>query len=290
MKVAVTGATGFVGGGLVRTLLAQGHEVEIVVRSASSPAAVELIALGARVVSLTDSEDAFSAIEATGAQAVAHLATHYLRAHEPRDIGSLLRANVEFGTGVLEAAAALSAPVVMASSFFQFRHGVPYPSSLYAATKQAFSTIAAYYRLERGLDVREVVLYDTYGPTDMRDKLIPLLIHAAVHGDEVKLGAAAQPINLTYLDDVGDALAILLSTPSPALTTIRAESATTVAEIVAEVGRVTGSPLRARFSEGARANDQPLIAGDFPIPPGWVPRVSLAEGLSRTIAWANATR
>ena len=127
----------------------------------------------------------------------------------------------------------------------------PRPTSLYAATKQAFSTIGSYYRAERALDVREVVFYDTYGPGDTRDKLVPLLVRAALSGEEVRLGAAEQPINLTYLDDVADALAILLSTPSPTLTTIRADSPLTVGEIVDAIANASGKPLSARFTEGA---------------------------------------
>ena len=290
MKAAVTGATGFLGGGLVCALLTQGWDVDIVVRDAAAPAASALIGLGAQARVVRDPADAFAAVEAAGADAVAHLATHYLRSHEPADIGPLIQANVEFGTGVLEAAAVMSAPVVMASSFFQFSHGRPHPASLYAATKQALSTIGSYYRTERGLDVREVVLYDTYGPGDTRDKLVPLLVGAALGGEEVRLGAADQPINLTYLDDVADALSILLSTASPALTTIRADAPVTVAEIVDAVSSAAGAPLRVRYADGARVSDQPLIAGDWPTPTGWTPRVGLAEGVSRIIAEATSAR
>ncbi|MBF4561666.1 NAD(P)-dependent oxidoreductase [Microbacterium sp. VKM Ac-2870] len=289
MKVAVTGATGFLGRGLVRTLRARGWEVDVLVRDGTTEVVSELTAIGAGVRIVDGPAGASAAVEASGADAVAHLATHYLRTHAPTDIGPLIRANVEFGTGVLDAAAELSVPVVTASSFFQFSQGQAQPSSLYAATKQAFSTIASYYRRERAVDVREVVLYDTYGPGDTRDKLIPLLVGAALSGDEVRLGVKDQPLNLTYLDDVTDALAILLSAPSPALTTIRTESVHTVGEIVDAIGKLAGRRLGVRYADGTTVNDRPLTAGDWPTPPGWVPQVSLVDGLARTLAASRMT-
>ena len=290
MKAAVTGATGFLGGGLVRRLLELGWDVEMIVRDPSSRAAVSLRDLGATVGTVTDPADAFEVIERSGADVVAHLATHFLKAHRPGDIGALVRSNVELGTGILEAASILSAPVVMASSFFQFSHGTVRPRTLYAATKQALSSIAAYYRSERELDVREVIFYDTYGPGDTRDKLVPLLTRAALTGEHVSLGAADQPINLTYLDDAADGLTALLSTPSPELTTIRALEAVTVGDLVAAMGRTVGRPLAVQFAPGGRVNDQPLTAGDWPTPPAWRPLVDLTEGLSRTVAGARAAR
>lgn len=47
MKTFVTGSTGFIGGQVARTLIAQGHEVHAVVRTPAK--AVDLAALGVRV-------------------------------------------------------------------------------------------------------------------------------------------------------------------------------------------------------------------------------------------------
>lgn len=284
MKTLITGATGFLGGGLARRLLADGADVEVIVRDAAAPRSRELAAAGAVVRVATDSTDVHAAVEESGANAIAHLATHYLRSHTPSDIAPLARANIEFGTSVLDAAASLGAPVVMASSFFQFRAGAPHPASLYAATKQAFSTIAEYYRAERDLVVRDVVFYDTYGPGDTRDKLVPLLARAATTGETLRLGASQQRINLTYLDDVAAGLIALLREAAPARTTIRAGNPVTVADVVETMRDAGAKNLDVVFNESAPVNDLPLMAGDWPAPPGWEPRVELREGLRRVLA------
>lgn len=287
MKVVVTGATGFLGRALVHHLLREGHEVDALVRAAER--AQDLSSAGARVIVAADAVAAGSAIAASGADAVAHLATHYLKAHTLDDIPALMRANVEFGTGILDAAAATQTPVVLASSFFQFRGGSVHPASLYAASKQALSVVAAYYA-DRGLPVREVVLYDTYGPGDTRDKLVPLLVEGARTAAPVRLGSPDQPINLCFVDDVVRGMATLLSTDAPAMTTIRAPRAVTVREVAEAVAAAADRPLDIIFRADAPVNDLPLMAGDWPTPPGWGPAHTLAEGMRLTLSGAAGSR
>ena len=79
--------------------------------------------------------------------------------------------------------------------------------SLYAATKQALAVIVEYYVRVRGLDATTVTLFDTYGPGDVRPKLVPLLLRAARDGAPVDMSDGGQLIDLTYVDDVVAGLA-----------------------------------------------------------------------------------
>ena len=158
------------------------------------------------------------------------------------------------------------------------------PDLAVAATKQALSTIGSYFGLSARSTCAKSCSTTPMAPATPR-QLIPLLVRAAIGGEEVRLGAAEQPIDLTYLDDVAEALTILLRTPSPALTTIRADSPVTVGEIVGAIANAAGQPLRAQFAEGARTSDQPLVAGDWPLPPDWSP-----QGQPRRRAVAHHSR
>lgn len=282
MKVLVTGATGFLGGHLTRRLIADGWDVDLVVRDASSPSARKLESLGARLLVATEPTQVHKETTAARPDHVVHLATHYLKSHTANDIAPLARSNIELGMAILDAASTMSTPVVTASSYFQFSLGTAAPASLYAATKQAFAAIVDYYRQKAALRISDVILYDTYGPNDVRDKLIPLLVGAARTGDPVRLGNPDQRINLTYVDDVIDGLLILLEGDSPDRTTIRVENPPTVAEIVRTLACVTETELNVSFTPEAPIADLPLTAGDWPLPTGWAARVPLDQGLRIT--------
>lgn len=277
MTVVVSGATGFLGRRLVEVLDASGEELVLHRRTPTGDARH-------REVSGSGADLARAAVE-TSADVVFHLATHFLKSHVPSDIHPLLAANVEFATELYEGLAGSGIRVVAAMSFFQFEQGAPAPLSLYAATKQAAYEIGEYYR-RGGLDLRHVVLYDTYGPGDTRDKLVPLLLESARTGAAVTLGAPDQPINLVYVDDVVEGLLAASQDAAPALVTVRADEPVAVAQLVEAVRRATGAELPAAFATGATPSSRPLVAGDWPAPPGWRPKVGLDEGLRR--AWEDS--
>ncbi len=111
MKVAVTGATGFLGGHLVERLLEAGHEVTALARGDAQ-------ALARRGVRLVKGElpDAAAAAElAKGADALVHLAGRVSR--DPTDGPAMYRLHVEGTRLLLDAAlAAKVGRVVLASS------------------------------------------------------------------------------------------------------------------------------------------------------------------------------
>lgn len=281
----VTGATGFIGGHLARTLVAEGWAVSALQRTATadSPASRSLRDAGVELVLVDDGAAVQRAARDAGAEVVFHLATNYLKSHSPDDIPGLIDANVTFGTHLLEGLRDSSAAIVSALSFFQFSGGQPTPVSLYSATKQAFLDVSAYYREVLGLDITQVVLYDTYGPGDSRDKLVPHLLAAARASASVSLGPGAQPLDLLYVDDVVAGLRAAAESRAPILA-LRAPELVTVADVVAGFGELAGAPLQATFNDDAPLNDLVSRSGDWAAPSGWTGGRSLREGLERT--WA----
>lgn len=287
-RALVTGATGFLGQHLALRLAANGDDVVAMVRSSSSAQLVSRLEdAGVDIIRISDPEDVTRLTREAGADRVFHLATHYLKGHTAADIPGLVDANVTFGARLLDGLSDSGATVVSASSFFQFRHGRVAPASLYAATKQAFSDISEYYRTVVGLPITQVVLYDTFGPGDTRDKLVPHLISSLLAGGPVRLGPAAQQLNLLYVDDVVSGLIAAAVPGSAPLCTVRAESTVTVAQLVDELSAVAGRPIEASFNAEATPNDLVTTSGDWPTPIGWTGARPLRDGLTAT--WAAAS-
>lgn len=100
MKVFLTGATGFIGGNLVRMLLSDGYEVRALVRSGSDQRNVAGLPLESVTGDLDNEQNLAEQI--AGCDAVFHVAAHY--SLWIKDRGTIYRANVT-GTKNLLAAA-----------------------------------------------------------------------------------------------------------------------------------------------------------------------------------------
>jgi nucleoside-diphosphate-sugar epimerase len=216
---------------------------------------------------------------------VFHLATSFIAQHETCDIPELIDSNITFGTVILEAARGASARVVLTGSAWQHFEGATYhPVSLYAATKQALFDVAAFYAHE-GLDVRELTLFDTYGPDDPRRKLVPLLLEAAATGEQIDMSSGTQLIDLLYVTDVVEALIRTADQPASESTSVQqfvARSGTPVSirGLVELIEQVVGSEINVAW--GKRPDRPREMRSDWtfghPVP-GWSPRVDLASGI-----------
>jgi nucleoside-diphosphate-sugar epimerase len=212
---------------------------------------------------------------------VFHLATHYLKSHTGADVAPLIQANVVFGAELIDAL--LPGTVVISTmSYFQFENGEERPHSLYAATKQAFSEIASYYRDRKELDVREVILFDTFGPRDTREKLIPRIVASIDRGEPMSMGNSSQPIDLLFVDDVVEGLIAASRGHAFERTALRSRRTLTVAEIVAAFEQVSGRELTKAYDDSVPPNDLVDRVGRWPAPPGWVPATELEEGAALT--------
>lgn len=268
-RIVVTGGTGFVGRALLPILREHGDEITMLDRrDAESPPS----AVVERVARLRP-------------DAVVHLATHFLSGHEPDDIPALVRSNVEWGTVVAEAATVAGARLVNVGTAWQHFEGAVYdPVSLYAATKQALDVIVEYYERVRGLDAVSVTLFDTYGPGDVRPKLVPLLMRAADTGRPIEMSDGAQLIDLTYVDDVAAGLAHVASLPHPPRHgVLRSGRPIAIRDLVSAFESASGRAVPVVW--GARASRPREMTSDWTYgtrPEGWRPTVDLADGLART--------
>lgn len=142
MRYFVTGATGFIGGRVVRLLRAAGHEVDALVRFPSKAPA--LAALGVRLHpgDITDRESMRAGM--AGADGVFHLAAWYKIG--ARDRGSAERINVEGTRNVLE-----------------LMRDLRVPKGVYTSTLAVFSDT-------HGWVVDETYRYDGRGPLSEYDR------------------------------------------------------------------------------------------------------------------------
>ncbi len=309
MRGAVTGATGFLGGHLVRRLLAEGHEVIAVVRDPAKAAGLGaqlLVGDLTRPIETDLTADAF-------VHAAALSSTWGPRA-------DFVAANVT-GTDTAVALARrmgvrrfvhISSP----SLYFRFADqlGVreddplPPPVNAYAESKRL-----AEVRVLAAPDLNPVILRPRgiYGRGDTA--LLPRLVRAARRGPLPLLRAGQAVTDITHVDDVVAAIVAALATPTPPVAiNISGGQALPIRDVAEAACAHAGVPVRWRalptslafagvrlleaacalwpgrpepvataYSLGIFAYSQTLDISRAAELLGWRPQVSFAEGLGR---------
>lgn len=314
MRVAVTGATGFLGGHLVSRLLADGCEVIAVVRDPAKAATLE--APGVTIVL----GDLTGRIETTlSADAFVHAAA--LSSNWGRR-ADFFAANVDGTDTAIALARAMGVRrfVHVSSPSIYFRladqldvpedAALPPPINAYAETKAL-----AERRVLAATDIRPVILRPRgiYGPGDAA--LLPRLVRAASRGPLPLLRGGQAVTGLTHVDDVVEAIIAALDAGETSVgrainisgearrvrdiadaacarhgidvrwralpTSLALAGARTVEAVCAALpGRP--EPIATVYSLGLFAYSQTLDTSRAAELLGWRPRVGFEEGLART--------
>ena len=280
-RVLVSGATGFIGSSVARRLADMNIEVAALSRTRPELPSVNWIEV------ISGESFPSRKIADFNPDVVIHLATRFQATHSPADIKELIASNVELGTNLLESARSFGAVFVNVNTAWQHFEGRDYsPVSLYAATKQAFKDIAQYYG-ETGLDLRNLTIYDTYGPTDRRNKLVSQLLKSVSRDEGIDAGHGDQLINLLFISDVVDAILMIVDLPSVPENhdyVVRAKHSISIRELVENIENVVGRKLKVNW--GVRETRPREMVCDWvfgEVLPGWEQQVDLAQGLG--ICW-----
>jgi dTDP-glucose 4,6-dehydratase len=321
MKLMVTGGAGFIGSAVVRLAVARGHQVV-------NLDALTYAACLASLAPVAESPDycfekadirdrsALDRIFAAHApDAVLHLAAE---THVDRSIDgpfAFIDTNVTGTFTLLEAARAhwsaqgrphgfrflhVSTDEVFGTlgPTGRFRETTAYaPRSPYAASKAASDHLVRAWGETFGLPVLLTNCSNNYGPCQFPEKLVPVAILKALHGQPIPVyGTGRNVRDWLFVEDHAEALMGVLEAGQPGGTwCIGGEAEARNIDIVRMICRLmdemhpSGAPhdrlitfVADRPGHDARyAIDPGRIRADF----GWRPSVTLAEGLRRTVCW-----
>jgi len=298
LRLLVTGAAGFIGSTYVR--LARGeHEVVVLDkltyagRRDNLPEGVSLV-VGAI-------EDPHTVREVMGGcDAVVNFAAE---SHVDRSIAdqeAFARTHV-IGTSVLlDAARELGVPRYLQVSTDEvygsiengsFTERSPLnPSSPYSATKAAGDLLVSAHHHTYGIEALICRGSNNYGPRQYPEKLIPLMVLNALHGDGLPVyGDGRQVRNWLYVEDFCRAIhtVLLEGRPGEAYNAGGPDETENI-EVVRRIIDLTGtdsSLLEHVTDRPGHDRRYSLSSEKLRSELGWEPRVRFAEGLERTVAW-----
>jgi UDP-glucose 4-epimerase len=298
VRVLVTGGAGFIGANLVEYLLARGHEVTV----------LDDLSAGARPPwwgrrsgprclegRVEDQRAVRGAVR--GAEAVIHLAARPGVADSVAHPELDFRVNVAGTFAVVDAARRAgvrslvfaSSGAVLAGARPPLREDMPpAPLSPYGASKLYGEGITAAARVF-GLTGVSLRFANVYGPHCAHKKsVIAAFVRRALAGRPlVVYGDGRQTRDFLFVEDVCRAVERALAASRPGVYHLGTGAETSVNDLVRKVARACGVEPRVerrppRPGDAARSFVD-LAAARRHL--HWQPRVSLEEGLARTVAW-----
>jgi len=293
-KVFVTGATGFLGSHLVERLTRHGAAVSVLVRGNPDRIAKEL---GYVSVVQGDLSHPFSISDAS---TVFHLAavSHVGRALEnPRQ-------TFETNTGgtitVLEAVRRSSSVERLIFVSTAHVYGTPryvpideehplHAREPYAASKLAAETFVSAYSSAYGIPIAVARLFNTYGPRQNPDFVVPRIVKQALTQDTLTMGNLTPTRDFTFVDDVIEAL-LLLANAGDGIYNVASGVEVSIEALVKRVAEILGKRLNVSSQHAQRRSTgveiERMWADIKRIKAlGWEPHVNLIDGLTKTIAW-----
>lgn len=306
-KAAVTGADGFIGSHLTELLLREGYEVRALVQYNSFGFRGNLEGIShpdLEVVAGDVRDPGFCREFTRGADLVFHLAALIAIPYSYVAPDSYVQTNVGGTLNMLQAARANANGrllVTSTSEVYGTAQTVPIPESHpkqpqspYSASKIGADALALSFHAAFDLPVCVARPFNTYGPRQSARAFIPTVISQIASGQRrIKVGDLTPTRDFNYVEDTCRGLLAVALSPQAVgrETNIATGTEISMADTLRTLASIMGAdvewetdPARLRPS----ASEVRRLCGDstrLRETTGWMPRLSLEEGLRRTAAW-----
>lgn len=316
-KVLVTGSSGFIGSALAKSLLALGFEVigidsnnnyysrelkELRIKNFIIDNGGEFLELDfsdRRALDLLFSKHDFDVVFHMGAQAGVRL--------KKENYWKYVLGNLTGFSNVIEFAVQSKVPRFLfasSSSVYGNLAKIPYveseknlnPSSFYGGTKLANEILTPLQVRDTATKARALRFFTVYGPWGRPDMAYFRIINSLLNSSQFSLnGTGELKRDFTFIDDCIQSIILLseeLSQRPPGFfdkVNVGGGNPSSMKELISVSEELTGSSLNLKISE-PNLNDAALTQADFTYLMSLInfkPKTSLAEGVKKTIDWAN---
>ncbi len=284
MNILIIGANGYTGSYLARSYLNNQHSVQVLLSKNNS--VNNLSAMISQGLTVLGSLDSWSKKKGSQLDAVFSLVGYPINDHEYGDIEHLVGSQLAAHTQALEIGRQHNCPVVIAGSYWETIRSLNDSAlNLYSALNVSSREIADFFHHKFGVKTCRILLADTYGPLDWRNKLIPTLLNSSKNSAPYALGSPRQKMAPLFVSDVIKGLQLGLVSLQQGVNSYSTyqlfpNSVVEISDVVANLEKILGRKILISWNERSIVRHEIYdIKRAFVPPPGWSQKVSFLEGL-----------
>ncbi len=209
-KILLTGSSGFVGSNILEKL-SKKNNFYILVRK--NPKKKFKNNKNIKIIKFHSYTSLNNKLKKIKVNTVIHCATHYVKNHEYKDLKKLINSNILLGNIILENLNKMNVKkFINFSTIWEDSNAIPNNSkNLYAAYKKGFGAILNFYKKRiPSTAFIELMLTDTFGLNDTRDKIINTLKKNYLKKKVTKIVSKNLYLNILNIEDIIDALQLIL--------------------------------------------------------------------------------
>lgn len=304
-RFLVTGASGFLGSALVRSLAAKDYSVLAMVRPESDLRRVAEVRSKVEFAyaSLDDVSAISKQVVSFAPDVVFHLAWSGGNSRKyVNDPAQVKNVAGSLDLVALAAEARAKAFVFFGSSVEYGRYRVPVsegdpaePRNLYGVAKLATMQLTGALCGVLGMRFCGVRPFWTYGPQDDGLRMVPSLIEQLLDGKRPALTKGEQLWDFLYIDDATDALVRLAERDDASgIFNLASGAPIPLRSVIERIRDLIDPDLELGLGDVPYASDQIMhleaSIERLKAATGWEPQVGIEEGLRKTVAWHEAQR
>lgn len=286
-RALVTGSTGFIGTALASRLKQEGIEVH------------ELALPGGDI---TEKDSLDSVLQKIRPEIVFHLAAYGTFGNE-KDVDRMIDVNIQGTYNLLHGSIVHGTKAfIMAGSAKEYatartpisEESVLKPWDNYAATKSSAEYFCSLAAPQYKIPVTTLRLSPVYGPGDSLTRFVSVAIKAALTGTVFTLSTGDIVRNFTYIDDVVGMFLRAAGRNTGGYEAYNVASALPYSfqDVLHAIEKATGKTINIQIVSPTSANDDSWVLTPTKAKEqlGWEAKVSLEEGIARTVEWYTETQ
>ena len=299
-RILISGASGFIGACLARSLSDKGQEIHVLLRNQSNLWRIKdkLGAFTTHNVDLLDRDGVFALLKEVRPDIVYHLAAYGAYAYQ-KDPKSSVLTNILGTINLADASLDHTGSFINVSSSSEYgikdhpmrEDDLLEPNSIYGTTKAAATLYCHHLARENGAPITTFRIFAAYGYYEDPTRLMPSVILPFLRNESPKLSSPYSVRDFIFVEDITNAFekAASMHSARGQVLNLGCGIQHPIGEVVSLVKEFTGARKEAIWGSMEKKQLEPTTwVADMSKTKAtleWAPRYDLKAGLKKTVDW-----